>query len=100
MSRLQMGKSRLFHKLFERQNKPVLLEASAWSCNIFHVNCGSIVKNHQMPINLCASPTFNKETRIIMNRNDGEWQKETEENQSATCLQMAEGHAHCVKEQE
>ncbi|MGG3479985.1 hypothetical protein ABES21_21180 [Peribacillus frigoritolerans] len=70
------------------------------SCNIFHVNCGSIVKNHQMPINLCASPTFNKETRIIMNRNDGEWQKETEENQSATCLQMAEGNAHCVKEQE
>lgn len=53
-----------------------------------------------MPINLCARPTFNKETRIIMNRNDGEWQKETEENQSATCLQMAEGHAHCVKEQE
>jgi len=43
-----------------------------------------------MPINLCASQTLNKETNIIMNRDDGEWQKETVEKQSATCLQMVE----------
>ncbi|WP_423335400.1 hypothetical protein [Neobacillus sp. 19] len=55
-----------------------------------------------MPINLCASPTLNKERKFhfIMNRDDGEWQKETGEKQSATCLQMAGGHARCVNEQE
>jgi len=53
-----------------------------------------------MPINLCASPTSNKETNFIMNRDDGEWRKGTEEKQSAACLQMGGGHARYVKEQE
>jgi hypothetical protein len=53
-----------------------------------------------MPNNICASPSLDKETRIYQDRDGWKWQRETEGKQSATCLQMAAGHARYVKEQE
>ncbi|MDR7238456.1 hypothetical protein [Neobacillus drentensis] len=53
-----------------------------------------------MPNNICASPSLDKETRIYLDRDGWKWQRETEGKQSATCLQMAAGHARYVKEQE
>ncbi len=41
-----------------------------------------------------------KQQDFFMDKDDGKWQKETEEKQSATCLQMAGGRAHYVKERE
>ena len=53
-----------------------------------------------MPNNICASPSLDKETRIYQDKDGWKWQRETEGKQSATCLQMAAGHARFVKEQE
>lgn len=53
-----------------------------------------------MPINICASPTFNKERNLLLIRMDEKWQREIEEKPSTTCRKMDGGHAHSVKEQE
>jgi hypothetical protein len=53
-----------------------------------------------MPNNICSNLSLDIETRIIMKRDGWKWQREIEEKQSATCLQMGAGHAFCVDEQE